>query len=163
MSDAPVPASLIRLATSLHQYSVGSIDSANKLTYSKSFKSAGMHHPATSSLLRALDAARVDLATTLTSSDPRGSRTNALRYLPLIRRLLMSCEVQPDTAVLDEKLAFNWCGALEGDGPNSSGKVRSSQALMYEVTMTTASVAVAAAALGCESSKSGDFVNATKR
>ena len=159
----PVSPSLVRLATSLNQYTCGSIDSANKLTFSKAFSSAGMHHPSTASLLRALDAGRVDLATSLTSGEARASKANALRYLPLIRRLLMSCEVQPDTAVLDERLSFMWRGALEGDGPGGErGKVRSSQALMYEVTMAVASAAVACAALGCEASQRGDFVEATK-
>lgn len=79
-----------------------------------------MHHPSTSSLLRTLDSTRVDLATTLTSKDASGVEGNGTRYLPSIRRLLLSCEVQPDTAVLDEKLNFMWRGALEGDGPGGT-------------------------------------------
>mmetsp|Transcript_2757 Transcript_2757/g.5049 ORF Transcript_2757/g.5049 Transcript_2757/m.5049 type:complete len:449 (+) Transcript_2757:42-1388(+) len=158
--DVPIPPSLIRLATSLHQYNAGSIDSANKLTFSKSFKSSGMHHPATSSLLRTLDSNRVDLATSLTSKDAAGVEGNATRYLPSIRRLLLSCEVQPDTAVLDTKLNFQWRGALEGDGPGGTcGKVRSSQALMFEVSMTISSIAIAHASLGCSSSQTGDFAS----
>ena len=121
----PVPASLVRLATSLHQYAPGHIQNASKLSFSTSFKSAGMHHPQTAALLKQLDATRVDLATALTAGDSQTVVDTCTRYLPLIKRLLLSCEVQPDSAVLDERLNFKWQGGLDGDGTGGLiGKVR---------------------------------------
>ena len=167
MSDPttpPIPKSLLRLCTSLHAYRPGTIDSVSKLTFESAFKSAGGHHPNTSALLRSLSRSRLDLASSLTqTTSPSSTLENSQRYLPLIRTLLLSCEVQPDTAVLDEKLEFRWRGGLEGDDLGGTlGKVRTSQALMYEVTMTLGSISLSHASLACSASLKGDFSEGVK-
>ncbi|GMH54530.1 hypothetical protein TrRE_jg1257, partial [Triparma retinervis] len=165
MSDPttpPIPKSLIRLCTSLHAYRPGIIEGVDKLGYETCFKSAGGHHASTSALLRSLSQARLELAASLTTgSNPEDTLANAETYLPLIRTLLLSCEVQPDTAVLDQKLEFKWRGGLEGDDVGGTvGKVRTSQALMYELTMTIGTISLSHASIGCSRSLSGDFVGA---
>ena len=114
MSDPttpPIPKSLIRLCTSLHAYRPGIIEGVDKLGYETCFKSAGGHHASTSALLRSLSQARLELAASLTTgANPEDTLANAETYLPLIRTLLLSCEVQPDTAVLDQKVR-NVCKA----------------------------------------------------
>jgi hypothetical protein len=127
----PVPICLIHLVSSLHKYGPGHIENASKLSFSTSFKSSGMHHDETASLLRDLDSSRVELATALAGDDCTAILGQCERYLPRIRRLLLSCEVQPEGARLNEHLNFRWQGGLEGDGTGGLlGKTRESQALM---------------------------------
>jgi hypothetical protein len=72
--------------------------------------------------------------------------------------------VQSESAVLDKRLAFKWQGGLEGDGTGGLiGKVRESQALMYEVSMTIGTVAVASAGDACADSQKGQFPSACSK
>ena len=154
----PLPSSLLRLTTSLHQYSPGAICSSSSLSFTASFSSCGAHHPKTAALLTALDRSRLDLSKALQLGDNVSTAAACERYLPLIRRLLLSCEVQPTTAVLDAPLSFSWQGGLEGDGGGGViGKVRESEAIMYEVTMVMGTLAVANAGSGCDHSLAGDY------
>jgi hypothetical protein len=112
--DCPhLPSSVGRLSTSLHRQSPSKITEAGILSFVASFKSTGYHHPETLALLKNADQARLNLATTLKSRDYEAAVQAANEYLPLLKRIIVSCEVQPEGAVLDRKLVFCWVGGLE--------------------------------------------------
>mmetsp|Transcript_51429 Transcript_51429/g.76933 ORF Transcript_51429/g.76933 Transcript_51429/m.76933 type:complete len:235 (-) Transcript_51429:168-872(-) len=58
-------------------------------------------------------------------------------YLPRINQVILSCKVQPEMARLDEPLFFEWSSGLEKDK-----KSYKSEAMMYEMVMTLATLAI---------------------
>ena len=134
----PVPASVVRLSTSLHRQAPSKILEAASLNYSLSFKSTGAHHPSTAALLKQADLKRVNLATALSGRDYDAVQRAAEEYLPVLKQIIVSCEVQPEGAVLDKKLIFKWVGGLEdanitdGLGRSSEGEKRESSTTHFQ-------------------------------
>jgi len=73
-------------------------------------------------------------------------------YLPLINQILLSCKVQPEAALLDERLVFNWASGLE-----KTKRFFRSEALMFELVMTVACEAMGNAGVACDACVAGDF------
>ena len=64
----------------------------------------------------------------------------------MIGQILLSCKVQPEAALLDNRLVFEWSSGLQ------KGNVfYKSEALMYDLAMTIACEALSNAAIGCDS------------
>jgi len=158
-SETPAPDSCIRLLSALHAYAMPRVIDSSKVSFQRSFKTCGSHSK-TAALLRKTDERRVDMCCSLTGAKGKMNGGETVRaveaYLPLIRSILLSCEVQPDDALLDEKLNFNWQSSME------KSKARSSEALMYEVSMALASKAFGHVTTGCDSSVDGNFDGAAK-
>jgi len=148
------PDSAIRLASALHCYALPRVEDSSRTSYQRAFKTSGKHAK-TSALLRKLDETRVSLCCALTGAKGKidgGIAANAAdEYLPCIRQLLLSCEVQPDGAMLDEKLEFCWQSSLENP------KSRKSEALMFEVGMAVATKAAGHVSKGVDKSVDGEF------
>jgi len=158
--DAPpqlVPDCCIRLAGFLHAYALPRVVDSSKTSFQRAFKSSGQHAK-TTALIRKTDENRVGLCCTLTGAKGSFNGSDTVRaadaYLPCIRSILLSCEVQPDTAMLDEKLEFQWQSSLE------KTKTRTSEALMFEVAMAVACKALGHVTVGVNESVNGVYEKA---
>jgi hypothetical protein len=150
------PDSAIRLACVVHRFKVPHI--ARKVSFSKSFSTAG-RDPKTRKLVLNADDARTRLAESLGSGKISSERVvaDAKRYLPMIGQILLSCKVQPEMARLDEKLVFGWKSGLEFE-PESF----KSEAIMYDLVMTIVCEGLGRAVSATENSVGGEFAEASR-
>jgi len=73
-------------------------------------------------------------------------------YLPLINQILLSCQVQPEFARLDERLIFQWASGVE-----KNKTFFKSEALVYDLVMTLVCDAMACIGLACDASDAADY------
>lgn len=83
----------------------------------------------------------------------------AKRYEPLINTILLSCQIQPEQARLDERLVFEWLSGIEG---SQQAQAYGSEALMYDLCMTIATEGLGHALMATEHSLAGDFAAACR-
>lgn len=81
----------------------------------------------------------------------------AQRYEPLIHTILLSCQIQPEQARLDEKLVFEWAS-----GVDAAAQAFGSEAIMYDLCMTVATTGLGHALAATEHSLAGDFAAASR-
>ena len=161
MDIPPVPVSATRLVTCLHRHRMPLIGDDGGLSFRKSFKSCGMIHKETKALLEILDQSREELRTALDGDDPDAAISVLRKYIPSLERLLLSCSVQQETAVLDVPLEFSWTSAYRTDDKRGrDAATYKGEALMYEMTMAFCALAGAHAVRGCGKSREGEFAHA---
>lgn len=82
-------------------------------------------------------------------------------YLPLIHSVLLSCKFQSENAQLDQRLFFKWSSGFEAtvNSKKQQGDF-SSEALMYELVMVVASIALGTAGTACDECIEGNFASA---
>ena len=151
MSDPSHPDETVRLVSVLHRFSCPEISNLSKVSFTQAFKSSGMPHTKTKEVLTDADTARSALSASLlslknTSASADTVLYNAKEYIPLIGQILLSCKVQPEAALLDNRLIFEWSSGLQ-----STNVFYKSEALMYDLAMTVACEALSNAAIGCDS------------
>lgn len=87
----------------------------------------------------------------------------AQRYEPLIHTILLSCQVQPEQARLDEKLVFEWISGIErSSSQQQQQQAFASEALLYDLCMTVATAGLGHALQATEHSLAGDFAAASR-
>lgn len=150
------PDAAIRLASAVHRFRVPVM--TKTVSYERSFRTTGTHTKTRTVLLKA-DSSRKQLKEALDAKTISGERVynEATRYLPLIQQLLLTCQVQPEVARLDERLIFEWQSGVEKDPQPFT-----SEALMYDVVMTIGCQALGKAATATEASIAGDFAAASR-
>ena len=103
------PDSAIRLASAVHRFKVPCIDSDQRVSFVRSFKTTGSH-PKTKTLMTKADDVRQKFAAALSAEKVSHERvlSDATRYLPFIHQILLSCKVQPEVARLDGTYGGNF-------------------------------------------------------
>jgi len=151
------PDSAIRLAAVVHRFPMPTTAS---VSFRNAFATVGSA-AATRKLLQSADKARETLLEACTSSTVSAQKCTeaAQRYAPLMETILLSCKVQPENARLDEKLLFQYRSAMEGKQAESF----TSEALMYDLVLVTATLAWSHAAKATEESAAGEFAAAARQ
>lgn len=162
MSNPAHPDETVRLASVLHRFACPEISNVTRVSFAQAFKSSGMPHNQTKAVLTDADTSRSNLSASLLSlrntSVPADTvLRNAKEYIPLINQILLSCKVQPEAALLDNRLIFEWTSGLQ-----KTKIFYKSEALMYDLAMTIACEALSNAAIGCEKCATGDFSSASR-
>lgn len=168
MNDGPIgpdlshPDAMIRLVSAVHRFQCPEMLQARKVSFTSSFKSASVH-ASTKELMEKADKARETLAENIVGSR-RSKNTpqkavvqGAQEYIPWIHCILFSCQIQAESAKLNQRLTFEWASGLE-----KGKKSYSSEALMYELVMAIACEALATAGNACDDSLDGKFAVATR-
>jgi BRO1-like domain len=152
------PDSLIRLACVVHRFRVPRIGTTRKLSFQKSFSTVGRADKARKLVLNA-DDVRERLSEACSAKKISSERVvaDARRYMPMIHTILLSCKVQPEAARLDEKLVFQWLSGIE-----FKPEAYSSEAIMYDLTMTIVTEGLGRAASATENSVAGEFAGAAR-
>lgn len=151
------PDSAIRLASVVHRFKVPRI--TRGVSFSKAFATTGRSNESTRKLMVNADDTRKRLAevTTATSVSAERVISDSTRYQPLIHSILLSCKVQPEQARLDERLIFEWKSGIE-EKPDPFR----SEAMMYDLVMSSVCEGLGFALGATEKSISGDFAAANR-
>jgi hypothetical protein len=151
------PDSAIRLASVVHRFKVPSI--TNAVAFTKAFATTGRAADSTRKLMINADDARKRLTDATTANKLSAERviSDATRYQPMIHSILLSCKVQPEHARLDERLIFGWKSGIE-EKPDSFR----SEAMMYDLVMTSVCEGLGYAIGATEKSIAGDFAAANR-
>mmetsp|Transcript_8971 Transcript_8971/g.12418 ORF Transcript_8971/g.12418 Transcript_8971/m.12418 type:complete len:402 (-) Transcript_8971:498-1703(-) len=156
MADSKYPDAMITLATAVHSFHRPEISGKAKISYEESFKTVGSH-PRTKAMMQKGDIQRATLTQAMLACN-QSTMTNdnafkaAEAYLPRISQVILSCKVQPEMARLDKALFFEWTSGLE-----NNKKPFKSEAMMYELVMTLASMALAKMGAGSDASNTSDY------
>ena len=154
------PDSCIRLASAVHRFHLPQI--RRTVTFSTSFRTAAAQFLSTRTALNRADDYRLQLHAALSATNVSGERVDAeaARYQPFLSQILLTCQVQPEVARLDERLIFAWSSGIES-APEQPTEY-TSEALMYDVVMVIACRGMAKAATATEASVAGDFAAANR-
>jgi len=159
--DLSHPDSLIRITSTVLKFRCPKITAkAKKIDFARSFRTVGTH-PTTQSVLKTANSSRDYLYKSLNTGKKNVPHKTiavaAEKYITPIHQLLIACRVQPESARLDERLIFEWSTGIEE-------KERSfkSEAIMYELVMTIATEAMAAAGTGTDECAAGEFKGACR-
>jgi len=152
------PDSAIRLSSAVHRFQMPRINSERKLSFARSFSTTGSHETTRKLMLNA-DSCRKQLMEVVSATKVSHERVVAesRRYQPLINQILVSCKFQPEMAMLDERLIFDWLSGLE----RSNGPFKS-EAMMFDLVMVIASEGLGKAGVATESSMAGEFTAANR-
>jgi BRO1-like domain len=154
------PDSCIRLASAVHRFQFPQI--RRTVAFSTSFRTAAAQFIITRTAMTRADDHRTQLQAALSASTISGERVDAeaARYQPFLSQILLTCQVQPEVARLDERLLFTWSSGLESTSEKPTEYA--SEALMYDVVMVIACRGLAKAATATEASVAGDFAAANR-
>eukprot|EP00526_Cylindrotheca_closterium_P009290 CAMPEP_0113622062 /NCGR_PEP_ID=MMETSP0017_2-20120614/11293_1 /TAXON_ID=2856 /ORGANISM="Cylindrotheca closterium" /LENGTH=428 /DNA_ID=CAMNT_0000531859 /DNA_START=60 /DNA_END=1346 /DNA_ORIENTATION=+ /assembly_acc=CAM_ASM_000147 len=152
------PDSAIRLSSAVHRFQMPNINSQRKLSFARSFSTTGRHEKTRKLMLNA-DTSRKNLMEAVSAAKVSHERVvaDSRRYRPLINQILVSCKVQPEMAMLDERLVFDWLSGLE-----RSKDPFKSEAMMYDLVMCIACEGLGKAGVATESSIAGEFAAANR-
>jgi len=81
---------------------------------------------------------------------------------PLINQILLSCKFQPEVARLDKRLLFSWISGIELT-KSKKKHVFDSEALMFELVLSIATLGLSHSNLGCNACMDGDFPEASRQ
>jgi hypothetical protein len=150
------PECVTRLASSVYRFRVPIM--TKTVSFARSFKTSG-RHPMTFGKMTMADVNRQNLKDVLETTTVSGDRvySEAMKYLPLINQILLTCKVQPEMARLDEQLMFEWKSGIE-NAPSPF----TSEALIYDLVMTCVCLGFGKTISATESSLTGDFAAASR-
>lgn len=151
------PDSAIRLASVVHRFKVPR--TTRGVAFAKAFATTGRSSDSTRKLMINADDSRKRLAEVTSAASVSAERviSDSTRYQPLIHSILLSCKVQPEQARLDERLIFEWKSGIE-EKPDPFR----SEAMMYDLVMTSVCEGLGYALGATEKSIAGDFAAANR-
>ncbi|GAX10782.1 hypothetical protein FisN_13Lh386 [Fistulifera solaris] len=153
------PDSAIRLAAVVHRFRVPQ-PTTRKVSFFDAFYTTGKDAK-TRRHMKQADEARRLLHEACCASKVSAERVMecAQRYEPLINTILLSCQIQPEQARLDEKLVFEWVSGVEA---STQAQAFASEAILYDLCMTVATTGLGQALLATENSIAGDFAASSR-
>ncbi|EJK62307.1 hypothetical protein THAOC_17084 [Thalassiosira oceanica] len=162
-SNPAHPDSVIRLCSAVHRFSIPYINPNDQLSFEESFKSVSCDHATTTKVLQQADNRRHDVKKLMADGKLCHSELSKalIDYLPLINQILLSCKFQPEAARLDKRLLFSWHSGIEV-GKNKKKHYFDSEALMFELVMSIATLALSESNVGCNACIEGDFASACR-
>jgi len=167
MPDVEYPDCIIRLASAVYVLPCPLIHKPMDFSFTESFNTATRDHVKSAALMRSADTSRRKLADALenlrsvspsvTGSKHQNAIMYAKEYYPQINQILFSCKVQPEMAVLNKKIDFQWTSGVE-----ITKTVKSNDALMFDLVMSISSLGLGHAGSATDESVAGNFPPAAK-
>lgn len=163
-SNPPHPDCIIRLCSAVHRFSIPYINPKDQLSFEQSFKSCSTNHTSTRAVIAQADERRVTVKKNMVDGKLDHSELSGalVEYLPLINQILLSCKFQAEAARLDERLVFSWSSGIEHMKCKKKHYF-DSEALMFELVMSTATLALSVSNVGCNECIQGNFASACKQ